>query len=76
MPRFTVTNCICHDRSFTELKNYAVEHGITDIEELQKRKMCSCGCQMCAPYVEAMLKTGETAFEPGAPYGRGKSEQR
>jgi NAD(P)H-nitrite reductase large subunit len=68
MSRFSVTKCICHDRSFAELKAYADKHGLQQIEELQKRKLCSCGCQMCAPYVELMLQTGETAFEPGAPY--------
>ncbi len=73
MSRFTVTKCICHDRSFVELKTYAEEHGITDIKELQKRKLCSCGCRMCKPYVELMLQTGEVSFEPGAPHGRGKA---
>lgn len=65
-----VTKCICHDRSFEEVKKYARQHELNTVEELQERKFCSCGCRMCAPYVELVLATGETSFEPRAPYQR------
>lgn len=68
-----VTKCICHDRSFKQIKTYARENNITTVEELQQRKICSSGCSMCAPYVELMLQTGETSFEPRAPYKRDKN---
>jgi len=73
MSLHSVTKCICHDRSFEEIKKYAQQNEIDTIEELQESKFCSCGCQMCVPYVELMLQTGETAFEPGAPYKRGNN---
>lgn len=65
-----VTKCICHDRSFEEIKEYAHQNEIETVQELQKRNFCSCGCRMCAPYVELVLETGETSFEPRAPYLR------
>lgn len=67
-----VTRCVCHDRTFDEIKTYARKNNISSVKELQARKICSCGCQMCAPYVALVLKTGETFFEPGAPYRRRK----
>ena len=70
MVRNKVTKCVCHHRTFEELKAYAEEHNLTTVEELQDRDMCSCGCQMCKPYVELMLETGETEFAPGAYYKR------
>ena len=59
-----VTKCICNERSFEEIRNYANKHQIDSIEELQAREICSCDCQMCEPYVKRMLKTGKTEFEP------------
>lgn len=70
MAALNVTRCICHNRSFEEIKVYADKHDIETVEELRKRKFCSCGCQMCKPYIEMTLKTGETSFEPGAHYRR------
>jgi len=65
-----VTRCICHNKSFEEIKIFAEQNKLETVEELQALKYCSNGCQMCAPYVELMLKTGETEFEPGAYYRR------
>ncbi|MDX1586470.1 MAG: (2Fe-2S)-binding protein [Balneolaceae bacterium] len=68
-----VTKCICHSRSFEEIKEYAQEHGLSSVEELQDRKYCSCGCGLCSPYVEMVLETGETEFTPGAYYRKKKT---
>lgn len=65
-----VVKCICHDRSFEEIKEYAEEQDLNTIEELREERFCSCGCRMCTPYVELVLETGETVFEPGAYYKR------
>lgn len=66
MSRLLVTHCICHARSFEEIKGIASKDGFSSVEELQIEDICSNSCQMCEPYVEMMLETGETAFEPGA----------
>lgn len=70
MSRFQVTKCICHDKPFEQIKDYAREHDISSLEELQEIRYCSCSCRLCAPYVEVMLETGQTEFEPGAFYKR------
>lgn len=72
MSDFLVNRCICHEHSFEEIKEYAEEKGYTDLEDLQIDNYCSNGCRICAPYVEMVLETGETAFEPGAYYKRKK----
>lgn len=68
MSGYRVTKCICHRRTFEEIKEYANDHSIYSVEELQSDKFCSCSCKMCVPYVEQVLKTGETEFKPGAFY--------
>lgn len=70
MSSFLVSKCICHDRSFTEIKEHARQSGFTKIEELQAEDYCSCSCGLCIPYIEMMFETGETEFEPGAYYKR------
>lgn len=66
MSPLLVTHCICHDRSLKEIKEFAEKEGFTEVGELQAAEFCSTNCKMCKPYVELMLETGETAFEPGA----------
>lgn len=70
MSRFSVSKCICHKRSFEEIKEYAEQQGFTSIKELQADDYCSCSCGLCIPYIELMFTTGETEFEPGAYYKR------
>lgn len=60
-----VDRCICHEISFSEIKQIAKEKGLTTIEEIQKVGISSTRCKLCEPYVRAMLKTGETSFVPG-----------
>lgn len=66
MSKYTVKKCICHKRTFQEIKEYAHDNGYQEVAELQADKYCSCQCGFCVPYVEMMLDTGETTFEPGA----------
>jgi len=64
----SVTECICHNRDFTEVKQYASQNNVTSIEELQNQNYCSNSCRLCAPYVEIVLETGQTEFKPGEPF--------
>lgn len=68
MSKYTVTKCICHDRSFEDIKRYTEANDITSVEELQEERYCSSSCRLCAPYVELVLQTGKTTFTPGAHY--------
>lgn len=63
--RKTVVMCVCHNISFQEIQRKANHQNLTTISELKAKKICSNGCQMCVPYVERMLRTGETEFYPG-----------
>lgn len=56
-----VTRCICHDRSFEELRSLAAAENLA-LEQLKERTGCCTGCGMCEPYVRLMLTTGRTTF--------------
>jgi len=68
MGRNKVIKCICHKRSFEEIKSYASKHDLSSVDELQNRDYCSNSCGLCAPYVEVTLETGQTEFSPGEPF--------
>ena len=70
MTRFKVEKCICHNRSFEEIKELAEADGLDSVSELQQHNICSGNCGLCIPYVEMMLDTGKISFEPGEPYKR------
>lgn len=38
------------------------ENELETIKDLQSAEVCSTNCKLCIPYVEKMLKTGETSF--------------
>ena len=63
--RKTVVMCVCHNITFKDIQNKATQLRLSSVHELKKNKICSNGCQMCVPYVERMLRTGETEFYPG-----------
>ncbi|MFV1884446.1 MAG: bacterioferritin-associated ferredoxin [Balneola sp.] len=65
MSKLLVTHCICDAISFEEVKKIAFKEGFTSVSELQSADVCSTNCRMCEPYVEMMLETDRTAFEPG-----------
>ncbi len=64
----TVVKCVCHCKTFKEIKEYAQAHNIKTTDELVCNKICGRGCGLCYPYVEKVLRTGETAFRPGDIY--------
>lgn len=55
-----VTACICHARTFRELKQLAERCGWTTVCEIAAHTGCGSGCGLCRPYLEKMLQTGET----------------
>lgn len=63
-----ITRCICHSRTFEEIKTVAKNENMNSLEDLQDEDICGCGCGLCIPYVEMMLETGDTEFEYGAFY--------
>ncbi len=67
MSKKTVTRCVCHKRTFVEIKQIAFKKGINSVEELMKFQISCCGCGLCKPYIAKMFLTGETAFAPEQP---------
>ena len=59
-----VTRCVCFGKTFKELKNTARRFDIDKLEDLQKRVRFGENCRRCHPYVQLMLRTGRTEFEP------------
>lgn len=59
-----VTRCVCFGKKFSELKEIALKHNVTTLEELQKHVRFGENCKRCHPYVTKMLETGQTEFEP------------
>jgi bacterioferritin-associated ferredoxin len=58
----SVTRCVCHRRTFAELKHLAHEQGWQTVAEISLETSCGLGCGACRPYLQAMLDTGATAF--------------
>lgn len=59
-----VNRCICSNVSFLEVKKIAAERNLQSADELRLNEICCRHCQLCRPYVEEMLKTGKTSFDP------------
>jgi len=59
-----VNRCICSNISFAEVKQVAIDKNLKSVRELQQNQVCCRHCELCRPYVEEMLKTGEISFSP------------
>jgi bacterioferritin-associated ferredoxin len=56
-----VSRCICRDASFAGLLVKARASGWT-LTDLIRETGCGAQCGLCRPYLERMLRTGETEF--------------
>ncbi len=54
--------CLCYPHTFAEIKAEAQKQNWTTIEAITNALGCGSGCGLCLPYLERMLRTGETAF--------------
>lgn len=57
-----IDKCICHDISFEEIYCIAQQNNVESIDELQHHVDVCNSCQMCKPYIEATIETGQTTF--------------
>ena len=58
----SVTRCVCHQRTFAELKALCAAKDWTTVGEISLETNCGLGCGSCRPYLAAMLDTGATSF--------------
>jgi bacterioferritin-associated ferredoxin len=68
----TVDRCVCTGKTFVELKKIAEEKGSQTVDDLRRHVVFGTGCQLCLPYVDGVIRTGETSFRwipiaPGTP---------
>jgi hypothetical protein len=67
-----VDRCVCTRKTFVELKEIAERTNSKSVEDLRRHVAFGTGCQLCLPYVDGVLRTGETSFRwipiaPGTP---------
>jgi NAD(P)H-nitrite reductase large subunit len=60
--------CVCNRKSFADILDIAKRREKTTVDELKEAGICATNCQMCRPYIERALITGETSFNPGEIY--------
>lgn len=58
-----IDRCYCFDKTFEELKAVAYQYNLHSINELQEEVDFGLKCHLCHPYINEMLRTGETAFD-------------
>jgi bacterioferritin-associated ferredoxin len=58
-----VTQCVCYDVQFTDMKRVMEETGARTVEELQTHIEFGENCQLCLQYVRKMMETGQTEFD-------------
>lgn len=63
-----VDRCICHEITFAEIKRIATEKKLDYVKEIQENGIACTNCKLCVPYVELVLKTGETVFDRSIRY--------
>ncbi len=59
-----VTKCVCNDNLFSDMKAVSDRYGLKTVTDLKEYIVFGENCKFCLPYVELMLKTGKTEFEP------------
>jgi hypothetical protein len=63
-----VDRCICHEITFAEIKQIATKRKLDCVQEIQKSGIACTNCKLCVPYVDLVLKTGETVFDRSIRY--------
>ena len=57
-----VYRCLCYPHTFIDLKQLIEAESLTTVPQITERTGCGSGCGLCLPYLELLLRTGETAF--------------
>jgi bacterioferritin-associated ferredoxin len=57
-----IDKCVCSNITFLEVKEIAENQNVKDIEGLLEAIEVAKNCKLCLPYLNEMLKTGQTEF--------------
>lgn len=58
----TINKCVCSNITFSEVKEIALRNNADSLAKLQQKVDVAVNCRLCVPYIQEMLKTGETEF--------------
>lgn len=58
-----IDQCICHEVSFEKALKVARARGCETVEELKRHLDICDSCEICRPYLQEMLDTGQTEFD-------------
>ena len=61
-PKYLINKCVCFDTTFKMMKSIMKKYDLKKIDELRKVKEVGTNCKLCVPYIEKMIKTGQTEF--------------
>lgn len=61
--KYSITKCICFDKTFQEIKKIMKEKNISSICEIIEVTGVAANCKLCLPYITFMIETGQTEFE-------------
>ena len=57
-----VNSCVCYQKNFVDILEHARQNEGLSLTDLQQEIEFGKKCGLCLPYVQRMLKTGETVF--------------
>ena len=57
-----IDRCYCSDCTFAEIARAADETDAATVDDLREIIDFGANCKLCLPYVQEMLRTGETVF--------------
>lgn len=57
-----IDRCYCFQQTFADLKEVADAEDARSVAALQEHVLFGQRCRLCHPYVQRMLRTGETVF--------------
>jgi len=61
-----IDRCVCRQIQFDELRDMAAEESL-GFDALLDTTGCGSSCELCVPYIQAMLATGRTTFPVMSP---------
>ena len=60
--KYVISKCVCFDTTFLEMKKIMKTNDLKNLDELRKIKEVGTNCRLCVPYIEKMIRTGQTVF--------------
>lgn len=56
-----INKCVCFNLTFAEIIEIAKKNN-WNLEDIQKNLGCGTRCELCVPYIQISIKTGQKEF--------------